>query len=381
MMRITTNGTLYTYQQNLYKSTNRLYSAMNKLMTHRQFDSYSANPAAATRAFKIHSSLNATNAQYANNTSVKNKFSTAWDIEDDIIDKLTTDLADVPKLSALNDTNFSTLSTHGDILRAGAESIVQSLNSQYDGKFIFNGSDTENAPFAIEEDPDTNKSYLTFRGVRVADPDPTYYETEYTDANGQPVPNPDDPTKNLTNGEMLNRWKNENLYVDIGIGFQLDDNGNVIESTAFDSALSGIDFLGGYSVDENGNALDADGDPKDMVSMMLELSDLFKTEGLDFETWSSTVRPEAERLVDKLSDAKENMSAQHVQLDTQVKYLQTNENQLVSTFDSLDTERGSIEDIDEVDAIMALSWAQTSYNAALQVGANVIPQSLMDYLS
>ena len=34
-----------------------------------------------------------------------------------------------------------------------------------------------------------------------------------------------------------------------------------------------------------------------------------------------------------------------------------------------------------VDAILELSWAQTCYNAALQVGANVIPQSLMDYLS
>ena len=30
---------------------------------------------------------------------------------------------------------------------------------------------------------------------------------------------------------------------------------------------------------------------------------------------------------------------------------------------------------------MELSWAQTCYNAALQVGANVIPQSLMDYLN
>ena len=40
----------------------------------------------------------------------------------------------------------------------------------------------------------------------------------------------------------------------------------------------------------------------------------------------------------------------------------------------------AIENIDEVEAILTLSWAQTSYNAAIQVGANVIPQSLMDYL-
>ena len=37
--------------------------------------------------------------------------------------------------------------------------------------------------------------------------------------------------------------------------------------------------------------------------------------------------------------------------------------------------------IDQVEAILTLVSAQTSYNAALQVGANVVPQSLMDYLS
>ena len=53
---------------------------------------------------------------------------------------------------------------------------------------------------------------------------------------------------------------------------------------------------------------------------------------------------------------------------------------LKSTFDSLNNELVAIEDIDRVDAILQLSYAQTCYNAALQVGANVIPQSLMDYL-
>ena len=70
MIRITTNSSLRMYRSNLMKSTNSLNSAMTKLMTQRQFSSYASNPAAATRAFKIHSSLNATNAQYSNNDTV-----------------------------------------------------------------------------------------------------------------------------------------------------------------------------------------------------------------------------------------------------------------------------------------------------------------------
>ena len=70
MFRVTTNGTLYTYKQNMLKTSNKLYSAMNTLMTGRNFDSYSADPAAATRAFRLHSSLNATNTQAPNNDMV-----------------------------------------------------------------------------------------------------------------------------------------------------------------------------------------------------------------------------------------------------------------------------------------------------------------------
>ena len=86
MIRITTNSSLRMYRSNLMKSTNSLNSAMTKLMTQRQFSSYASNPAAATRAFKIHSSLNATNAQYSNNDTVLHKYETAWSTLESVLD-------------------------------------------------------------------------------------------------------------------------------------------------------------------------------------------------------------------------------------------------------------------------------------------------------
>ena len=86
MIRITTNSSLRMYRSNLMKSTNSLNSAMTKLMTRRQFSSYASNPAAATRAFKIHSSLNATNAQYSNNDTVLHKYETAWSTLESVLD-------------------------------------------------------------------------------------------------------------------------------------------------------------------------------------------------------------------------------------------------------------------------------------------------------
>ena len=368
MMRVTTNSTLYTYKRNLLKTTNQLYSAMKTMMSRRNFDSYAADPAAATRAFKVHSSINATNTQYANNTTLLNKFSTAWDVADDMVDKLTIDLAKAPILSAMNATNLSTANTQGDIIFSGAEAMVQSLNSRYDNRFLFNGADTENPPFALEEDGD--RTYVTYRGVRIDDP--ATLSQEYQDENGNTIPNP--AGGNYTNAEMLEKWSNEHLYADIGIGFALDENGNVLDSTAFDGAISGTKLIGGFGVD-------ADGDPTNIVSIMVRLSEIFQDFDEETKQWGPAGDQEdAERLLNKFNAAQEELSAQHVALDTQAQFLETNQTQLESTFSSLNNELTTIEQVDQVEAILTLVAMQTSFNAALQVGANVVPQSLMDYL-
>ncbi len=365
MMRITTNSTLRTYQTGLYKSTNRLYSSISKMMSGRNFDSYAADPAGATRAFKIHSSLNATRAQAANNETVLNKFQTAWSIEQEVLGQVQ-ELGQQPALGGLNGTNHedTVLDSYAQVLRAGAESIVQSLNGKYDDAFIFNGAETGEAPFAIVNNE------LTFRGFRVNVPDDG---NTYVDANGQPMTNPDtnQPYTNAEVRDKLEAMAGENLWVDIGIGFRLDEaTGEVVDSTAYDSALSGLNVLG--------YGQDADGDPQDIVSIMLELADVY--EGYDGGVWTNGGQDVANRLVQKFTDAQGHLISQNTSLDAKADYLETNQARLENTFDNLDMERGSIEDIDQVAVIQELVWNQTCYNAALQVGSSVIPQSLMDYM-
>ena len=373
MFRVTTNGTLYTYKQNMLKTSNKLYSAMNTLMTGRNFDSYSADPAAATRAFRLHSSLNATNTQASNNDMVFKKFSTAWDVADSLVNELSHDLAQTPLLEGLNQPNWSNLNTQGDIILSGAEAMVQSLNSTYNGKFLFNGADTENPPFAIVTDG--NKHYLTYRGVRLDDPDPAYYTTAYEDADGNQMLDPADGLP-MTNGEVLEKWSNEHQYVDIGLGFAVDNNGDVLDSTAFDASISGMDFIGGYGVDP------ADDTPKNIISIMLRSAEIFKGYNQETGKWSDAGDIEdARALVQKFTKAQEDLSNQHVSfLEAQAQFLETNQNQLESTFYAQNEQLNNIERVDQVEAILALVSAQTGYNAALQAGANVVPQSLMDYL-
>ena len=377
MIRVTTNSTLHMYQSNLMQSSNQLYSAMEKLMTGRNFDSYASNPAGATRAFKLHSALNAVNAQAANNETVLNKFGTAYSILDEVTNELTHDLAQAPALGGLDNSHLSSLNSYAQVIRSGADAIVQVLNGKYENDFIFNGSETGEAPLAIQEDQSQNPpvDVLTFRGWRVDVPN---NDDVYLDLNGKEVLENGVPLTNSDVHDKLTDMAGETLYVDVGLGFQLDRNGAVIPSTAFDSALSGMDILG--------FGLDEDGDPKNIVSIMLRISDVFggyqhndaaNTEG----TWGPAGNyDDAGRLVSKFEKAHNGLIQEHVELSSQADYLETNQTRLKSTFDSLNNELVAIEDIDRVDAILQLSYAQTCYNAALQVGANVIPQSLMDYL-
>ena len=118
MIRVTTNSTLHMYQSNLMQSSNQLYSAMEKLMTGRNFDSYASNPAGATRAFKLHSALNAVNAQAANNETVLNKFGTAYSILDEVTNELTHDLAQAPALGGLDNSHLSSLNSYAQVIRS-----------------------------------------------------------------------------------------------------------------------------------------------------------------------------------------------------------------------------------------------------------------------
>ena len=369
MMRITTNGTLRMYKSNLMQTTGSLNSAMTKLMTQRNFNSYASSPAAATRAFKIHSSLNATRVQAANNETVKNKFDTAYQVLDIVGSDIADSMAKIPALEGLNGPNETNVNELGKVLRSGAEAIVQSMNSQYDSKFLFGGADTENPPFAIEPGSD-GKSYITFRGVRIDDPNTL--DDEYLDENGKPVPKPDG-TRNYTNKEMLDKWNEETQFVDIGLGFKLDGNGDVVDSTAFDSALSGIDFIG-YGVDD-------EGDPQNMASLMLRMAEIFERYDTESCEWGEEGDyAQAQELLNKMNDSRDNVIQKWSALSAESTFLKTNATQLETTFASLNTERSTIEDIDMIDTITELSWAQVCYSAALQVGTSVIPQSLMDYL-
>ena len=338
MIRITTNGTLRNYKSQLMNSTKNLNDRYNAVLTGRRFNAYSEDPVSATQAFRLRSSL-ATNAkQSSNNDTVVKKFSTAWDIIGDIHEDLVVKMGKVPALEGSNGTNLSVLPELGQVLSAGADAIVQDMNGKYGDNFIFGGANTLDVPFTFDKD-----GALCYRGQKVDEMDKAAYEKI-----------------------------DDKLYVDVGLGFQEGNNG-IISSSAYDSALNGLDFLG--------YGKDGEDKPENVVSIMKELGEMFQSYDTKTNTWVKGSAEEAQKLMNKLEQASDRLNKAHVELDAKTTFLKTNQDRLTATGDNLNEQVVNVEDVDPAQAIMELVWAQQAYNAALKVGTNIIPQSLLDYMN
>lgn len=430
MIRATTGGVLKGYRRNLMSSFIARNKAQDTVLTQRNFNSYAEDPASAAKAFRLRKSRMATQSQYALCNDTYKKFQTAFTCLD-TIDKLI-DTKNGEPMSTLKSTTLEMLNDpKGDartqlnkVLDQLSETIVQNLNQKYGDTFIFAGADGHNVPFEVKD----NKLY--YRGVSVdaarpnvlmdsaANPpamvtdangnyvlassaEKSLNQTEYDDAivNGEApadfityhvtdnagvttaryIRAADAETMTtqeydaaVTEAEKLEYLVNEKQFVDIGLGFQENEHGTLIESSGFNAALNGLTFLG-YGQDE-------DGDPRNIYSLVQKMREVANRVE-DGNDWPKDVYDEFSGLVSKLEQASSDYKTEFTNMDAGTTKLKNNVALLEENFYNLQEQYSDIEDVNMADAITSFVWAQYCYNAALKVGNSVLSESLMDYLN
>ena len=152
-----------------------------------------------------------------------------------------------------------------------------------------------------------------------------------------------------------------------------DENGKVMDSSAFNSSMSGVEFLG-YGLDE-------DGDSQNMAVIMNELGNIFLDCDASTGAYASAEDKErAETLVQKLYNAIGHVQEQHVKLSSDSEYLRINLTHLEETQFTLNTEIADLEQMDPALAVTEMFWAQYCYQAALKIGNELVSQTLFDYI-
>lgn len=350
MIRATTNGTLKAYRSNLNKSTLRLNSARTKVLTQRNFNSYAEDPASAAESFQLRRTFLRVSAQLDVSESVARKFDTAYSAIDSVVgmvDNQTEGSALAAVMAAANDPTGGGRTALGGELKQLADGITQALNCKYGDQYIFSGADGLTVPF---EWRDTDNGHqLFYRGYCVeaetaVEVDALKYINEH-----------------------------EARYVDIGIGLEEDENGNLISSSAFDSTLQGTGVLN-WGTDENGL-------PNNIASLVYQMGDILSRCNEESGAWAST--EDQERfiaLMEKLDSSASELKKYHVDMSTKANYLASNQTVLEDTAYTLNEQILAVDQCDLADAITSFSWAQYCYNAALKMGNSVLSDSLMDYI-
>lgn len=395
-MRITTNMMMSTYRYNLMNSTNSVANSQNKMMTHRNFNSYAEDPAAATHAWRIRRSITETSTYYDNNSDTLARFRIAYSAMEGIKTGIADKVAKASSITGNSDTTASARQELAGVIRNAADSAIQSINGAKLGDhFVFAGKDALNVPYSWSDDGKT----LYYRGVNVAagsvekpgGADPfAGLPADEKDEYGVPL-DAKDPTKFAAMNDDQKAWvayykdqadvarlkamSEEETNADIGLGLQENDDGTIINGSAFNMALPGINMLGGAG-------LDADGDPKNLALLMKKYADVLERSDPQTGQWSKEDRAEADRLLNKITkNNDEIISAFASDISGEVEFLETNKDRLKDQHDALNLELVNLEDVDPADAITDFLYSYTCYNAALKVGTQLLSQSLIDYMN
>lgn len=335
-MRITTNAILRNYRSNLGSSMANLDTMRNRVMTGRQFNAAAENPANALRAATLERKYVRNQDYLATVQDVQSMQDAQEDASMQISDLAKT-LAKQYGLEALNGTNGSLQirKTYADAWRGAQESMILSLNSTYEGNYVFAGGDGKNAPFKLVTNDDGSQ-VLTYRGVDVSAGDP----------------------------DTLNELAKEQVFVDLGFGLSIDGTNTIDPSSAFNTSLPGINVIG--------YGKDADGNDKNMILLAGQIADLLEEENFDSAKYSE--------LLSAFESGRNNVLEQVTTLGTKTEFLTTTKERLETNEISLATQIDNVVNVDMAGAIMDFSWAQYAYNAALKVGTNILTPSFIDFM-
>lgn len=331
-MRITTNAILRNYKSNLATSLSNLDTARTQVMTGRKFCAASENPASALRAANLERRY-IRNQDYLETVQDAQSYQDAQEDAAMQINNIAVTLSKRYGIEALNGTNASieTRKTYADAWRGAQDNMLLSLNSAYEGQYVFAGGDGTKPPFTFDG------TTLKYRGLDVDDP---------------------------ANADALKNLSNEKLYLDLGFGLNMDEKNKIDEASAFNASLPGINLIG-YGKNDEGTS-------KNMIVLAGQIADALEAEPFDREKYQN--------LLKVFDEGRSDVLEQVTTLGTKTEFLTTTKTRLEANELSLSKQIDNVVNVDMAEAITQFSWAQYAYNSALKIGTNILTPSFIDFM-
>lgn len=401
-MRVTNSSTYRNYTTSVNNVHANLNKSLNKISSGREYESAAENPISYYRGKAIDSEYLDVLSKSSLITDVKARLEQQEDGAYHIQNLLAEARKTVIKARTATTTGTA-VSTLRDELLQKEHSIVNDLESQYQDFYVYGGNDVSTPPFSLSNDGMT----LTYSHTFPGESEPTNFEmklTEQTDANGagtgvyqfelqKDTANPAKATP-----ERLIQAMSEQGYMDLGYGDIRD------HSTLLDTYTGGLNILTGLTSDSiisstKGNTLtgqDAedyvndtimkkltDG-PLGLIAQSVKSMDNYLNEGSvdhsELEGDREKLDDDLARLMDEMAVSEHTTSTVYSDLGNKYKILEDTETRLNTLKDSLTIQYKDVVGADPYASIYEMFNNQYAYNAALQVGSNLMQSSLFDFV-
>lgn len=346
--RITNNITVRNYLKGMRSNLGNLSGSNDKLTTQRAFNRASENVADASRALRVRKLMTDNERNIANTETLSSRLDTADSnlrALSNIYERMN-DLALHGMNGSMSEQDRQILATEVNNLRDQALSIA---NTKYGDQYLFCSAGNADAskPFVVNGD-----GKLCYNG------NATPIDQMVTDKNGRAATDNGDGTTT----EVAYNGTN---YLDIGLGLSVSGSGASFQldtRTAVPSSLSGLDIFG-YGVDENGV-------PKNFFGLFGNVAE-------------HLVAGDADALSKELSAltaSHDNLLIAIANIGNNVSFVENVGSQLENDRISLQKLQNSIESVDLSEEIMHNKEFEMAWTVTLQLGANILPKTIFDFL-
>lgn len=335
-----------------------------------RFDKLSEDVAAGARAMATQESRYAATQQMNTAEALVKELDSAWNALGSA-DKIVQDILEEMK-SAAGVRTEEKLEAIKEKVGAMKAQYLQTMNSQYGGKYLFGGTNNATPPFTEGED-----GRLEFNGVPVANIyklDGKYYYT----ADGAPknliYDNTVDPPKVIGSKDDLVPQSGR-IYLDTGLGLSVGEDG-VDSRTAFQVNVVGLDAMGFMDfIPEVKDGLEDDdawirqtNNIYDLVTQVEEmLSPDYDEKHLD-------------DLQLRLTQMNDTMRMARTFMDTQTTSLEYLVDRLKSDIDGMEKLEDSLMTAEPAGEAIKMKNVEYAWQAVLALGNQILPSSLLDYM-
>ena len=349
-MRITSKMITNSYS----RSINNLFSDMNKLSDQvtsgRKFAKSSEDTAAAVTAYQIRRNLAKAGDYKENSLHAKDFLSNSESVLDLVNESLQNAL-DKIRMGLNASESSDERGIQAEEIKTIRDQILQTMNTNSTGIYMFGGSNTVEKPFGTALDPlnplDTTE-YLTYNGVLLKNLDPS-------------VP---------ADAATIKSLQDDGLTIDIGMGLTVDAGGNIDPSSVFAYSITGIDVMESGVTNVNGE--DIPNNLYDQLSAIV--SELEKDD-------SSYSRDRLDGLFGKLEDSAGVVLHNITKIGAKTSYLDFMDERYDTQILNLQERQTHVEGADPALTIISFETQKVAYQAALQMGVNIIQPSIFNFMS